>query len=248
MPAPRREADTAAGSRPSITLLGGFELRIGGTVVHLPPNGQRVVAFLALQDRPVHRARVAGILWCDSPDDLAAASLRSALWRIRRRGAGLVVSSGDELALAPDVRVDVHRLAREARRMPGPEGEPPTEADLLSGDLLPGWYEDWVVFEQERLRHLRTHALERLAETLAARGRYGEAIDAALAVIQAEPLRESAHRTLIAIHLEEGNRIEALRQYRKLEGLLRVELGLGPSPEVREMLASVTGDGMTTAV
>jgi len=231
------------GAQPQITLLGGFELRIGEDLVHLPLNGQRVLAFLALQERPIRRARVAGTLWYDSSDDLAAASLRSALWKVRRSDAGLIHSSRDELALAPGAQVDVHRLLRAARRMVREETSLPTEAwfepDLLFADLLPGWYDDWVLLEQERLRQLRTHALERLAGALAAEGRYGEAVDAALAVVHAEPLRESAHRALIAIHLQEGNRMEALRQYRKLEALLLAELGVEPLPDIREMLAEV---------
>ena len=77
------------------------------------------------------------------------------------------------------------------------------EADLggaaitaLSGELLPDWYDDWVLLEAENWRQLRLHALEVLAGLLTAAGRYGDAAAAALAAVRADPLRESAHAAL----------------------------------------------------
>ena len=67
----------------------------------------------------------------------------------------------------------------------------------LSTDLLPDWYDDWVVIENEAWRQLRLHALEVLETRLAESGRMGEAIHAAVAVVNMEPLRESAQATLI---------------------------------------------------
>lgn len=93
--------------------------------------------------------------------------------------------------------------------------------------------------EQERVRQLRLHVLEALAAALSAEGRYGLAVEAALAAVQAEPLRESAHRALIAVHLREGNGYEALRQYESFRERCRRELGVPPSPRIERMLAVV---------
>ena len=111
---------------------------------------------------------------------------------------------------------------------------------MLRDDLLPDWYDDWLAFERERFRQLRIHALESLCERLIALERFGEAIETGLAVVTAEPLRESAHRILIRIHLAEGNGAEALGQYRRFRALLHDELGLEPSPEMRTLVAAVT--------
>ena len=81
--------------------------------------------------------------------------------------------------------------------------------------LLPGWYDDWVVLERERLRQLQLHALDRLAAALLAAEEPGRALDAALVAVQADPLRESAHRIVVRIHLREGNALEALRAYER---------------------------------
>ena len=110
--------------------------------------------------------------------------------------------------------------------------------DLIAGDLLPGWYEDWVVTEREHFRQLRLHALEQLCEQLTDDGRFGQAVEAGLAAVSGEPLRESAHRVLIRAYLQEGNRAEAIRQYSACRDVLRRELGIDPSPPTQALLSS----------
>ncbi|MCZ6738781.1 MAG: bacterial transcriptional activator domain-containing protein [Actinobacteria bacterium] len=109
--------------------------------------------------------------------------------------------------------------------------------DGLSGDLLPDWYEDWVELERERLRQLRMHALENLALEMCLALRYGEALEAGYASLRCEPLRESAHRVLIQIHLAEGNMVEARRQYDSYRTMLDSELGLTPSAQMEGLIA-----------
>jgi len=106
----------------------------------------------------------------------------------------------------------------------------------LTGDLLPDWYDDWLLDEREELRQTRLHALESLARQLSACGRHADAIQAALAAIRLEPLRETAHHTLIEIHLAEGNRSEACRQFQRCRRMLRDELGVEPSASMRLLL------------
>src|SRR5215207_2972089 len=99
----------------------------------------------------------------------------------------------------------------------------------VSGDLLPDWYDEWIAVDRERLRQLRVHALEALCERWTAERRFGEALEAGLAAVQVEPLRESAHRALIGMHLAEGNVVEAVRQYETCKRLMARELGVRPS-------------------
>ena len=114
-------------------------------------------------------------------------------------------------------------------------------------DLLPGFYDDWVLMERERIRQRILHALEALSENLTAAGRFADAIEAAMLATSAEPLRESAQRTLIRAHVAEGNLTEACRSYRAYHELMHRELGVTPSgdfaaslgiPEVRLALAA----------
>jgi DNA-binding SARP family transcriptional activator len=110
---------------------------------------------------------------------------------------------------------------------------------LLMLDLLPDWCDEWLLVERERFRNIRIHALETLCERLTAAGRYDLAVESGLAAAAAEPLRESAHRCLIKAHLAEGNRSEAIRQYRRLCELLRSELDVGPPEDLTLLMRSV---------
>jgi DNA-binding SARP family transcriptional activator len=215
-----------------LSLLGGFELRCTGQDVAVPRSGQRLLALLALQARPLERLWVAGTLWIDATEERAGASLRSALWRLPQPGGtAMVEASTTHLRLARDVAVDVHELAARAER-----DDPDLEPSVLAKDLLPDWYEDWVVLERERLRQLRLHALEALCRRLTQAGRFGAAVQAGLAAVAGEPLRESAHRTLIQAHLAEGNPGEAVRQYHLYRRLLAGELAIEPSAAIRELV------------
>lgn len=233
--------DTEA-TRPRLNLLNSFELRAGGEAIPLPMTAQRLLAFLALHQHPLQRLYVAGMLWTDSPEERSAANLRSSLWRVNQPGFVLVEATGRQLRLAREVQVDVRELAQVARELAA-EGVDCSSVDLaalpLEGELLPDWYDDWVLIERERYRQLSLHTLEALAEQLTAAGRYAAALDAALAAVAGEPLRESAHRTLIRLHLAEGNVAEARRQFAMCRRLLRKELGIEPSPQLHELVGAL---------
>ena len=230
-----------------LTLIGGFALRRGSEELRIAASGQRLIALLALWNRPAARLHVAGTLWPDSSTDRSLGDLRTTLWRIRRCCDQVVAASPSDLWLDGHIEVDVRALVAFARRLSRPEIAPGT-ADLdsvplacLAGDLLPDWYDDWLLDEREELRQTRLHALESLARQLSARGRHADAIQAALAAIRLEPLRETAHYTLIEIHLAEGNRSEACRQFRQCQRVLRDELGVEPSASMRRLLEPVLG-------
>ncbi len=234
----KRTGSARADAGPSLSLLDAFDLRCGVEHIALPLSAQRLLAFVALNDRPLRRAYVAGTLWTDANEARAAASLRSALWRLHRSGHRLVDASTSHLRLAAEVEVDVQRVSQLAHRLidgsTASNGETPPAAELL-----PDWYDDWVLLERERLRQLLLHAFEALAERRIATGDLGAALEAALAVVGYEPLRESAHRLLIRVHLAEGNGGEALRQYDLCRRLLRERLGLRPSRQLDELVGGL---------
>ena len=154
----------------------------------------------------------------------------------------LVEAPGQQLRLARDVSVDVRDGVAWGRgvlagTVVSPEG---LDEAFVSGEILPDWYDDWLLIERERFRQLRAHALERLCERLTAAGRFGEAMEAGLAAVKDEPLRESAHRAVIRVCLAEGNRADALRQYRLFGRLLREQLDVPPSSQLEALLRPVT--------
>lgn len=225
-----------------LTLIGGFALRRGRQELAIATCGQRLIALLALKDRPVGRLQVAGTLWPDYSTGRSLADLRTTLWRVNQSAEQVIATTASFLGLAASVEVDVRNLAEFAHRLHR-VGAASETIDLdsvpiadLAGDLLPEWYDDWVQDEREGLRQTRLHALENLASLLSASGRHADAIQAALAAIRLEPLRETSHHTLIKIHLAEGNWSEACRQFDRCRRLLREELGIEPSDSMRLLL------------
>jgi DNA-binding SARP family transcriptional activator len=227
-----------------IQLLGTFRVTADVRPLSLPRSVQRVVAFLAVRPDPVRRSYLAETLWPEVSDARAHGNLRSALWRLRGVGRQIVEVVGGSARLSPGVRVDLHEATDLARRLLRPSGVSlGVESTLvaLGSDLLPDWTEEWIRFERERFRELRLHALERLCGALTAQGRFGEAVEAGLLAVAAEPLRETSHRALIRAHLAEGNRGQALRWLESLRELMVSELGVEPSIRLEDLAAEITG-------
>lgn len=223
---------------PRIGLLHGFHVSCGTREVQLPISAQRLLAFLALQARPVRRLYVAGSLWLELSEESANSSLRTVLWRLRRTHPALVDAGGGMLSLGPGVTVDLSDASVVARRILAGDADiaPGQEASLfVAGDLLPDWYEDWVTIERERFRQLRLHALEVLCERLTEAGRFAQAAQAAFAAVASEPLRETAHRALIRLHVAQGNRSEAVRHLELYRRVLDTQLGLALPRELEQL-------------
>lgn len=229
----------------TLSLISDFELRCADLPIRMAPSSQRLICLLALRNKAMRRSHVSSTLWLDSPESRANANLRSALWRVPKpEGHTVVCSSHTHVWLCQNVDVDLHRMINRAytvidRTNPDLDVANVTR-DLSSfgDDVLPGWYDDWVIMERERFRQLRLHALDRLAEQLLTIGRSGDAVQAALASVQAEPLRESAHRLLIRAHLQEGNIAEAIRQYDRYAFLLQTELDARPSRAMEQLMTA----------
>lgn len=228
----------AGGRAPSLQLLGGFSVTDRNGPIELPASVTRLVAFLAIQGRASERIYTASCLWMDKPESRAQANLRSCLWRLRQARIQLVCCSATHLWLDAAVSVDLDQIRRAGDDLMAGHPVDLSMIDLTSlcGELLPAWYDDFVQMEREQLRQLRLHMLEQLADQYRRAGAWGRALQLALTAVASDPLRESAHRMVMAIHLGEGNVSEAMRQYDLLAAVLANELGIAPSAAAREMI------------
>ena len=210
----------------------------------LPPLGhasERLVAYVALEDRHLSRDRIAGALWPDTIQSRATANLRRALSLVRRHAPGLVRSDAHCLLLVKGVSVDARTQRSLIEVITGGERTTATadELRLLRGDLLPDWDEPWLVASRQELRQLRLISLEAVAAAHLDQGRPASALAAALCVTSDEPLRESAHRLVIQAHLALGNWAEATRQYMCYRTLLWAELQLRPGACMEALIRPV---------
>jgi DNA-binding SARP family transcriptional activator len=219
-----------------LSLLNGFALLGDPGRKQLPLGAQRVVVFIALHERPLLRGYVAGSLWLDSTEERAAANLRSALWRIHRIEPRLIDTSGHTLQLGREVSVDLREMEATAHALLRDDPGVEPEVSRLTGDVLPDWYDDWVIFERERFRQLRLRALEALCDRLTRAGRLAEALEVGLRCVAGEPLRESAHRAVMRVYLADGNPGQAIRQYQLCERVFGEQLGIRPSSQIQNLL------------
>ncbi|MDX3186219.1 BTAD domain-containing putative transcriptional regulator [Streptomyces sp. ME02-7008A-1] len=232
----------------SLRLLRPFESITGGCRVALPLGGQRLLAYLALQDDGAHRAAAAEQLWPDCAPSRAAANLRSALCQARRLGRVTAIeAAGQRLQLSSTIQVDLFRVREAAqqviegeKKLPGDWGRLITD---LSRELLPGWSEDWLMVERDRWDQTRVYALESMAQQLQASEQYLPALQAALAATVVDPIRETAHRLAIKVYLAEGNVASAIRCYQNYRAFLRRELGVAPSQQMIHLVQDLAAHG-----
>lgn len=227
-------AERFANNHWSLRLLGGFGLSGPHGRVEVPPAGQRLVAYLAIQGHPVRRSTVAAAIWPDVDETRARSNLRSTLSRLGAL-APVVHATAASLGIAPDVVIDVEDLQRQVT------GEPLSTGGRHAFDLelLPGWEEEWVALERERFRQLELHLLDDVVTASVNDGRHGDGVDAALRAIRLDPWRESSHAGLLRALLAGGNRAAALAHFRRFAAQMREELGLPPSRDLLDVVGEI---------
>lgn len=207
-------------------------------------SAQRLIALVALRTA-LMREEAGGILWPDVPDYRAAARLRTTLWRLRRSVPDFLSTANGQLFFHKSVEVDYRDwIASALQIINRPESVMKLDLGSLwpQGELLPGWYDDWILLERERARQLQLHALEVAADQFLRVGRHAVALEFALGALRMEETRESAHRLVIQVHLAEGNTGEARRQFERCERVLSKELGVTPSSRLRALITSEAHD------
>ncbi|GEM_PF-3551092 len=231
---------------PSLTirLLGAAEIRYGDRTL-LPPTRKATLLFAYLvlhRQQPHERAFLAGLLWPDLPETRARRNLNTEIWRLRQalgEAASCLLITPSALAFDPPFpyTLDIEPLDHLPPRAPLEQLERAVEN--YRGDFLAGCYDDWVITAQEHLRASYLQALGQLMERACARADYSRALVYAHRIIEHEPLQESVHREIIEIHIRQGDRAAALRQYRQFAETLRRELGVAPMPETQTLYQSL---------
>jgi DNA-binding SARP family transcriptional activator len=236
-----------------IELLGGLRAQRGDRVItHF--ETRKIAALLACLALRLHRAQprelLAEQLWPEEDWEATRNRLRQGLSSLRqtlepggsiensvlvtdRAEAGL-----DPAAVTTDVQEFEAALASAAAACSMEEGIAALRraVALYQGELLPGYYEEWVLAERERLAEAYQDALASLANALGEAGDRAGAIEAGRRLVAANPLREDGHAGLMRSYAAAGRASEALRQYRELERILREELDTSPSTATRTLL------------
>jgi DNA-binding SARP family transcriptional activator len=246
------DGPTPTVGRASLRLLGGWHLiDDDGRALALSSREQRLTALLGLVGER-RRLHVAGTLWPESTDQRAMANLRRAVMATKQRRPGLLRADRVSIALADDVDVDVTALRRAASsaNLPATDNEKARLLALLgTQELLPGWYDDWVLVAREALAQLRVGALERVARQALEAGDLGFAIAAARAITDVEPFAESACEVAISAHLARDDFGSAVHEFQRYSATIRHDLGVAPSGRILALIepALTRSDDVPTA-
>lgn len=246
-----------------ISLFGRFQvLRDGAPIVGLEAHKvQELFSYLLLYRNHTHpRETLAGVLWGERSTTQARKYLRQALWQLQGALDGQTTGSSAWLAvdgewlrlsLTAQMQLDVELLERAyamAEGIPGQElGDQQAQAlklavDMYQGDLLEGWYQDWCLFERERLQNMYLGMLEKLLNCCEARGDYELGLDYGMRSLRYDNARECTHRRMMRLYYLAGNRTAALRQYERCVEALDKELGVGPTNATNAVLKQIRED------
>ncbi len=113
---------------------------------------------------------------------------------------------------------------------------------LYRGDLLEGWYQDWCLFERERLQNMYFEMLEKLMAYCETHDRYEDGLDYGARILRSDRARERTYRALMRLYYLSGNRTAALREYERCEAALREELGVAPSHSTQDLRLQILND------
>ncbi len=236
-------------ARLGLRLLGGFLLHVDGRPRPLPARkAQALLAYLAVRAGRAHaRDALTGLLWADVGERQARQSLRQTMVRLRRALAAharALLVQGDTVTLAPAaLDLDVSEFERQVRR--GTPEALEAAVSLYHGPLLDGVhvaaspFEEWLQSERARLSELALDALRRLVDRHLKAGRVEPAIQAATRLLAFDPIQEDVHRTLMRLHVRQGRRAAALRQYQACVAVLQKELGVEPEPPTKRLYLEI---------
>jgi DNA-binding SARP family transcriptional activator len=236
----------------SVSLFGQLSIHSGDQVLEglEARKVQELFCYLLLHRERAHpRETLASVLWGDYSTVQSRSYLRKALWQLqaaldpqtRATGNSVVLADPEWVRLNPrcDLRLDValfEEAATLARGTPGEKlsGESARALKeavaLYQGDLLAGWYQDWCLYERERLQQIYLNMLDKLMGYCEATHTYEQGLDYGERVLRYDRAHESTHRRLMRLHYLAGDRTAALRQYDRCVAALREELAVEPTP------------------
>lgn len=229
-------------------LFGALRVELAGTPLALPAvsTGRSVLAWLLAHPGSHARARVAAQFWPDVVDRAARASLRTALWEIRRaagaeRSTSWLSQSRDRVGVAAERIQELDLDAFRAGVAAGNADGLRRALELARPQLLTDLSDDWVLELRDEVRDLAAAAAAQLADRAAAAGDHASAIRWTRRAVREAPLDEQVHRLLMLRLAEAGERAEALVVFERLEAALMADVGVAPSAATAELAHRLAG-------
>lgn len=216
--------------------------------------------LLIRRDRSHPRETLASLLWGETSTEKSKKYLRQALWHVHAAletgdpacpQAVLVGHDWIQMNLVSGIWLDVAAFEEAfaiTRGVPGKQLDS-SRAEILKeavrlyrGDLLEGCYQDWCLFERERLQNIYLSMLEKLMIYSKEHREYEIGQSYGSVILQYDRARESTHRQLMQLQYEAGDRTAALRQYERCVRALDEELGVKPQRSTTTLYDQIRAD------
>jgi pentatricopeptide repeat protein len=191
-------------------------------------NAQSLFAYLLLNaGQAQRRERLAGLLWPDSSEENARSNLRHELWRLRKA----LETNEESYFLIDDLSLSFNPFSPynlDVQNLESGSIEGSTADDLITalavyrGELLPGFYDEWVLAKRDRLHALFEAKMARLVELLQADGRWAEVLEWSLRWIEVGQWPEPAYRALMSAYANSGDISKAVATYERLVSKARL--------------------------
>jgi WD40 repeat protein/class 3 adenylate cyclase len=225
-----------------IKLLGQFDVRLDGKRLTIPSRaGQSLFAYLALTAGTFHRReKLAGTFWPDTSDESARKYLRQELWRIRK-AITTYKKEDEEHLLADDITIAFNRDSEywlDAAQVERPDLDLEsltTNLSLYQGELLPGFYEEWIIIERERIQSIFDTKMGQLLEQLIASERWTAVQEQSERWLSMGNSIEPAYRGLMLSCGARGDMARVSTVYQRCIADLDEKFGLEPSAETRAL-------------
>jgi predicted ATPase/DNA-binding SARP family transcriptional activator len=224
-----------------VRLLGTFEVKHKNKLIDIPSRpAQSLFAYLILNAGTSHRReKLAGILWPDSLEETARDNLRHALWRLRKALQSASVTNylqANNLTIGFNASMDYwfDAAALEKLDESASIGELMSVLSNYQGELLPGFYEEWVALEREHLASMFEHHMARLMSLLQEEKRWLEGLEWGERWIKLGQKPEPAYRALMTAHAAKGDMSKVAVTYERCLKSLK-DFGVEPSEQTRAL-------------
>ena len=235
-----------------VKMFGPGQAHYNGTALLNFPRQQACLMFCYLlisPDHPIHREQLAAVFWGDYPAPAARKHLRNALWRLKQTLESisfpfddyvLVSDESLEFTSSHPYWLDIEVFESTICQFLDLEGEQLTSEQaariekalsLYTGDLLEGVYEDWCLYERERLSLLYLNTLSKLIAFYTKSGQYERGLSCGDRILSRDNTREKVHLQMMHLYFLMGDRQSALAQYRLCAQILKDELNIQPMRE-----------------
>ena len=205
-----------------VRLLGTFEVKYKNKTVNISSRpAQSLFAYLILNAGTSHRReKLAGLLWPDSLEETARDNLRHALWRMRKAlesASSTRFLHADDLTIRFEASSDYWLDATVLEKVSGNASADELIAVLSEyrGELLPGFYDEWVVLEREHLHSIFEHHMARLMSLLQDEKRWLDILEWGERWIKLGQKPEPAYRALMSAHAAKGDMSKVAATYER---------------------------------